>query len=200
VLPGVSISATSSTVPGVFMTTTDSAGAYRFADLPPGDYTLIAELAGFARFRRAPVTVQAGLTVDLNFVMGLGAITETLEIKQDAPLLDTQNAVLAVNISGELQRAMPLSERREWFGAVMLAPGVTTSEAANNEKLLYVHGADATANIVQIDGADMTPTLGSTLRYVGLNTESIDDVQIKTAGVDASAPPVAARRTHRHRQ
>src|SRR5262249_1260307 len=43
-------------------------------------------------------------------------------------------------------------------------------------------------NIIQIDGADMSAALTAGPEYVSLNTDSIDDIQIKTAGVDASAP------------
>jgi hypothetical protein len=188
VLPGVSMSLTSANVPGIRTATTDRDGRYRFPDVPPGSYTIVAELDGFSRFVRTPITVSAGLNVTVDVSMSVGAISETIEVKQETPLLESQSALQAVNISGEMLRAMPLSERREWFGAVTLAPGVTTSESVNNEKLIYVHGADFSANIVQIDGADMTPTLGSTLRYTSLNTDAIDDMQIKTAGVDASAP------------
>jgi hypothetical protein len=188
VLPGVSISATSDSVPGVFAATTNRAGQYRLGDLPPGTYTVVARLSGFAQFVRAGIVVRAGLNLDLDVTMSLGDITELIEVTEETPLLETKTAVHAVNVSGELERALPLSERREWFGALTLAPGVTSSESANNEKLLYVNGADAAANIVQIDGADMTPTIASTLRYTSLNMDAIDDVQIKTAGVDASAP------------
>lgn len=187
-LPGVTVSVTSPTVPGVYTATTDRDGRYRLADLPPGDYTIVAELAGFSRFVRTPVVVRSGLHLEVDFVMTVGAVTETIEVRADTPLLESQTAVQAVNIGSAIVRTMPLSERREWFGAVTLAPGVTSSETVNNEKLLFVHGADFAANIVQIDGADMTPTLASTLRYTSLNTDAIDDIQIKTAGVDASAP------------
>jgi Carboxypeptidase regulatory-like domain/TonB dependent receptor len=187
-LPGVAITATSATVPGIFTAITDRIGQYRILDLPPGDYTLVAELAGFSRFVRTTIGVRAGLNLELDFVMTVGEITEVLEVRQDTPLLESQNAVRSVNIDGTLIRSMPLSERREWFGALTLAPGVVTSEFANSEKLLYVHGADYSANIVQIDGADVTPAVASTLKYIALNTDAIDDMQIKTSGVDASAP------------
>src|SRR5262249_23266864 len=182
------VSVTSPTVPGVYSATTDRDGQYRLADLPPGDYTIVAELTGFSRFVRTPVVVRSGLHLEVDFVMTVGAVTDTIEVRAATPLLESQTAIQAVNIGSAIVRTMPLSERREWFGAVTLAPGVTSSETVNNEKLLFVHGADFAANIVQIDGADMTPTLASTLRYTSLNTDAIDDIQIKTAGVDASAP------------
>src|SRR5262249_51277491 len=117
VLPGVAVSATSPTVPGIRTTTTDSSGAYRLADLPPGEYTLGAELSGFARFAWTPIVVRAGLNVEVNITMKVGSVAETVEVRQDAPLLETRNAAQAVNVSGELLRGIPLSERREWFGA-----------------------------------------------------------------------------------
>jgi hypothetical protein len=188
VLPAVSMTAESPSAPLTYTAATDRTGLYRFGDLPPGDYTIKAELTGFAHVLRTPVTVRAGLNVRVDVEMTVGSVTEMVEVKQETPLLESQSGLQAVNISGELLRAMPISEHREWFGAVLLAPGVTTSETTNNEKLIYVHGADSAANIVLIDGADMTPTIGATLRYTSLNTDAIDDTQIKTAGVDASAP------------
>jgi hypothetical protein len=41
---------------------------------------------------------------------------------------------------------------------------------------------------VQIDGADVTNASRSGVSYLNLNTDAIDDIQIKTAGVDAAAP------------
>lgn len=187
-IPGVLVTAVSPTVPVIYDATTDASGQYRLIDLPPGDYTIAGELAGFARFVRTPVTMRAGLHVTVDMVLRLGSIDERVEVRQDTPLLDTAHAGQSVNVSGELLRAIPLLERREWFGAMTIAPGVTSAEWVNNERLFFVHGADSNANVVQIDGADMTPTAVSPMRYVNLNSDAVDDLQIKTSGVDASTP------------
>jgi hypothetical protein len=105
VVPGVAVTATSATVPGTYAATTDRAGQYRLRDLPPGDYTIVAELAGFARVVRTPVTIRAGLNVQADLVMKIGAIGETIEVRQDTPLLETRTGAQAVNISGELLRS-----------------------------------------------------------------------------------------------
>lgn len=187
VVPGVAVSATSPTVPGVYKTTTNRAGQYRFGDLPPGDYTIVAELAGFARFLRAPITVRAGLNVEVNVDMRVGDVGETVEVRVETPLLETRNGAQAVNVSGELLRGIPLTERREWFGALALAPGVITADYGSS-KLFYVHGADPQATIIQIDGADVTPAAKAGVTYLSLNTDTVDDIQIQTAGLDASSP------------
>ena len=187
-IPGVLITATSTSVPGLFTATTDLEGQYRLTELPPGDYTILAELPGFAKVARGPVAVRSGINLVASLTMKVGAFDEMVHVTGDTPILETQNAVRSVNVSGELLRATPLSERREWYSALALAPGVTTAEWVNNEKLIYVHGADQAANVVQIDGADVTNASRSGVSYVNLNTDAIDDIQIKTAGIDASSP------------
>jgi hypothetical protein len=187
VVPGVLVSATSVTVPGVYSTTTDSVGQYRLENLPPGDYTLVAELSGFARFVRKAITIQTGLNGDVNIPMKVGGVDETVEVHQDTPLLETRNATQSVNISGELLRGTPLTEKREWFGALSLVPGVSTALFAGLPQI-YVHGSDPSANVVQIDGANVDTSTNAGVTYLSLNTDIVDDMQIKTSGVDASSP------------
>ncbi len=186
-LPGVALSAIGKTTPTTRQASSDRDGQYRLSQLPPGQYELVAELTGFQRYS-LEITVSVGNDLSANIRMTVGGIDETVVVSEAAPLLDTRSGGHAVNISGELLRSLPLSERREWFGALLLAPGVTSSEFANNAKMFYVHGADSTAQVIQIDGADMTPSGLSDVRFVGLSTDAIEDMQIKTAGVDASAP------------
>ena len=67
-LPGVTVTATTPGSPTKATTVSDGEGAYRFPILPPGDYSLVAELSGFAKHVRNGVQVQAGknIAVDLS--------------------------------------------------------------------------------------------------------------------------------------
>jgi hypothetical protein len=187
VVPGASVSATSRTVPGVYRTATDQHGTYRLIDLPPGEYDLVVEMPGFAAVRRSGVRVRAGLSIPVHFQMNVGDVNETLEVRAETPLLETRNGTQAVNVSGELLRSVPLSERREWYGSLAVAPGVTTADYAGS-KLIYVRGADPSTTLVQIDGADVTAAARPGVTYLQMNTDAIDDIQIQTAGLNASAP------------
>ena len=60
-MPGVSITARSPTVPGEFIATTGLDGQYRLGDLPPGDYTMVAELTGTSVVRDRPFDHQPRL-------------------------------------------------------------------------------------------------------------------------------------------
>ena len=49
VLPGATVTAASPTVPGVRTAISDVQGDYRLIDLPPGEYTIVAERSGVRR-------------------------------------------------------------------------------------------------------------------------------------------------------
>lgn len=186
-MPGVAISARSDGAPGVYRTTTDRTGTYHLTDLPPAEYEITAEIAGFATVKRAAVVVRAGLAATVDLTMVVGGIGETVEVRMETPLLDTRHGSQAVNVSGELLRSVPLTERREWYGALAATPGVVTSEFAGS-KLFYVRGSDTGMTLVQIDGADVTAAGRPGVSYVQLNTDAIDDIQIQTGGPSAAAP------------
>jgi hypothetical protein len=186
-MPGVVVSARSDSAPGVYRATSDRVGTYHLVDLPPAEYAITAELSGFATFKRPAVLVRAGLTATVDVTMKVGAIGETVEVRVETPLLETRHGGQAVNVGGELLRGVPLSERREWFGALAAVPGVVTSEFAGT-KLFYIRGADNGMALMQVDGTDVTSAQKTSLNFLQLNTDAIDDIQIQTGGPSAAAP------------
>ena len=65
-MPGVSITATSPEAISPGTAVTDGEGAYRLLNLPPGTYTITAELPGFAVYRREGVLVRTGSNFQLD--------------------------------------------------------------------------------------------------------------------------------------
>jgi len=186
VLPGTTVTATTPDAPGLFTAISDAEGLYRLVDLPPGTYTLTAELPAFAKFLREPVIVRAGLNVLFDIDMKRGGISEVLEVKAEPPLLESKQPVQAINISGDFQRSVPILPRRNWADFMMLTPGV--SVGTNNVALFfYVHGVDFDEHVIQIDGADVASGQQNQLSYISLNPDALQDVEIKLAGVDASS-------------
>src|SRR5690348_9716670 len=66
VLPGVTVSATSSALMGVQTSVTDGGGNYRFPALPPGTYTVTFELPGFNTLKRENIQIAMGFTATVN--------------------------------------------------------------------------------------------------------------------------------------
>jgi len=186
VLPGATITATTPDAPGLFTVVSDADGLYRLIDLPPGSYALTADRSAFAKFRREPVVVRAGLNVLLDIELTRNGIVEALDVKAEPPLLESKQPVQAINISGEFQRSAPILPRRNWADFMLLTPGV--SVGSNNVALFFwVHGVDFDEHVIQIDGADVASGQQNQLSYISLDPDSLQDVEVKLAGVDASS-------------
>jgi hypothetical protein len=93
---------------------------------------------------------------------------------------------IGVNISGDLQRALPLSALRTWADALTLVPGVTTSQARFQTYSLF--GTAHPSGVALIDGADATSVLQGSTLYSQFGRDTFSDIQAKTGGVDASTP------------
>src|SRR5262249_24818814 len=132
-----------------------------------------------------------GLNLAVDIVLTVGAMSETVQVVGESPMLEVLKPVQAVNISGELQRALPLGTRRDFSEFLEVTPGVTarTFDQGTGGQVYMLRGSQIENHVVQVDGADMGSfRQGWAGLYVGLSTDSIEDTQVNTGGVDASAP------------
>ena len=77
-IPGAVVTASSPVTGLVRETTSDESGLYRLASLPVGTYTVAASLPSFARFERADIVFNIGQTRDLDIILRVAALAETL--------------------------------------------------------------------------------------------------------------------------
>jgi hypothetical protein len=172
--------------PVVKTATTAPDGSYRVADLAPGTYRVTSEARGFATLVRENVVVREGLQLSLDLTMPVGGVSEVVEVGGDTPMLESKSAVKAVNIGGDLQRALPLSALRTWADVLTLVPGITSTQARLQTYSLY--GTQHPSGVALIDGADATSVLQGSTLYSQFGRETFSDIQVKTAGVEASTP------------
>jgi hypothetical protein len=206
VLPGTTVTLTA--VGGGFHQTViaDDRGAYRLANVPAGAYELTAELAGFSIATVTGITVRAGVAAIVDLTLAPSGVQESVVVRRQTPLLESDTALRALNLSGETQRALPLSSRRAWSDAMFLTPGAVMKESGGGARhIFHVHGSDIDANVMQVDGADVGPAVQALQYLTNLSDTTIEDVQVKTAAVDASSPlglgavlNVAAKRGTNH--
>jgi hypothetical protein len=191
VLPGVTIAATSVTTAGAATAVSEADGSYRLLGLAPGEYTVTADLAGFATYVRRGILVRAGLNLGLEIALAIDTLHEAVQVVAESPMLEVHEPVQAVNISGELQRSVPLSSRKDFTDFLEVTPGVTarTLDQGNGAQVYMLRGSDIDNHVIQIDGSDIGSfRQGLAGQYVGLSSEAIQDTQVKTGGVDAAAP------------
>lgn len=188
-MPGVTVTAKSSAATRPLVTITDDTGAYRLLNVPPGDYTVSAELTGFSTAIRENLSVRAGLNLAIDFTLSVGALAESVKVTADNPLLEASGATQAVNVSNEMQRSLPLAGHRHWSEFLRLVPGaVSRDSTVNQAATFYIHGAGIVSFSTLVDGADITSAVNPWQAYSALPDETAADVQIKTNGFDAATP------------
>jgi hypothetical protein len=189
-VPGVTITATSAALIQPATAVTDSEGYYRLINLPPGTYSIAAELTGFASYKREEILLRAGATFQVDVTMKIGSLQETVTVSGDSPMLEVSKPSNVLNISGEFQRDMPIQARRNWSDFLEITPGVHSRpfDDGSGRMVYFGHSTEHFAHVIQLEGAIASNYQDAQVTYVAMGADMIDDVQVKTGGVDASAP------------
>ena len=58
----------------------------------PATYTVVAEAPGFKKFERQHVIVATQETVSLDLTMEIGSVSESVEVTDEIPLIESSNA------------------------------------------------------------------------------------------------------------
>jgi hypothetical protein len=104
--------------------TTGPDGAYVLAELPAGDYTVMAESAGLSPSAQN-VQVNVGLDTSANFdLTKVQKVVQQLEVTEEAPVIETTRDVLGQVVERRLVNELPLNGR-DFGKLVALTPGTT---------------------------------------------------------------------------
>ncbi len=140
---------------------TDQSGAYQFVNLTPGQYRVEIEKQGFRKFVRENVLVEVQSTVRIDVAMQVGDVTQILEVSEQTPLLQTENAALGQVVEARKVLEMPLNGRNV-FSLVALVPGVVPGGQSSGTPTgtnpfawanFQIGGGQANQSASYIDGA-----------------------------------------------
>lgn len=123
VIPGATVTVTNVGKGIAHSYTTNDAGAYAAQNLEPGTYSVKAEAAHFQGMARQNVQLEVARTLRIDFQMVPGAVNETISVSEQAPLVNTSNAVLESTFTNEQIVQLPL-QGRDFQNLVVLNPGV----------------------------------------------------------------------------
>src|ERR1700747_2274594 len=90
---------------------TGGAGLYVFTFLPAGVYVLEAKAQGFKQYRQEGITLAAGQSAEQQVSLVVGAVTESIEVTSQAPLLNADNANISEDLSARFAEDLPLNFR-----------------------------------------------------------------------------------------
>ena len=118
-------------------------GEYRFVSVPPGNYQLAVEHAGFERVVRRGFTVEVGAEVRIDVALQVGAVTETVNVSAAAPLLETENASVSTEVDTKQVADLALNGRNV-MNLIELAPGVIQGTGASGNPIANTNGGTVT--------------------------------------------------------
>lgn len=124
VLPGASVTARNQDTGLVRTAVTEGAGTYRLQALPPGTYTVTAELAGFSTQERRNLVLVIDQSAVADFQLKTATISETVTVTGEAPIVETRTSTVATAITSAQIQDLPVASRR-WIDLAMLTPGVS---------------------------------------------------------------------------
>ncbi len=114
---------------GISLETNSSAsGGYSFSPVRTGHYVISVTATGFSKTTQTNLTVAVSQNLQVNVQLKPGAATETVEVTDAPPQLQTEDASLGQTVTEQSVNALPLNGRNFTFLA-QLGAGVNTPQA-----------------------------------------------------------------------
>ncbi|MBI3693942.1 MAG: TonB-dependent receptor [Acidobacteria bacterium] len=191
VVPNVKVTAVSRATNLESTTTSNTAGVYNLLFLPVGSYNLTAEVSGFKKTVLGPFTLEVNQTARVDINLQVGEVTQSVEIVDIAPILQTESTQTGDVITGTTTTALPINGR-SFASLTLLVPGsITPNPGSFNSPSRafsggrpYVNGNREQGNNFLLDGVDSNETVGNVVGY-NPNLDAIGEIKILTGNAPA---------------
>jgi hypothetical protein len=124
VVAGAKVSARNAATGVTTDTTSNTSGAYSIVNLIPGNYDVSVSATGFST-TVSKVTLTVGAQQQMNIKLTVGAVSQTVVVTGEAPVIEMTNATLSGNIQSTQIVELPLNGR-DWASLATLEPGVAS--------------------------------------------------------------------------
>ena len=177
-LPGATVSLTSPALPGVRVTTSDSAGAFAIRALPPGAYDVAFELAGLPA-QSVQAVLAIGGTTELDVTIRAVSAAEAVLVTAATPSM-LATAAGTFTLSATATDQLPVG--RTPAHVAELSPALSNNTPNANQ--VTVNGAFAFDNVFMIDGVDINDNLLGSPDNLFIE-EAVEETQIMTSALSA---------------
>ena len=109
---------------------TNELGRYLAASLPVGSYRMVVQKEGFRTVVREPILISAQSNLAVDFTLQLGALTDTVTVSAESPLLDVSATSNPSNLTAKFIDDLPMivfGEKRNITDNLRFLPGNTSS-------------------------------------------------------------------------
>src|SRR5579862_4789085 len=180
---------------------TDGSGYYRFANLPPGTYTITVTAQGFTVLKRENLILEVGHLPNVDFALQVGASETVVEVSGAAPAVDVTTNVTQTNITQDVVQDVP--HGRSFQSVIQFAPsarneplqgnatqssgtgGCSAGSCSNGgDHGFSVAGGSDSENSYLVEGQETANIIGG-YSHTNVPFDFIQEVQIKSSGIEA---------------
>jgi hypothetical protein len=198
VVPNVTVTATSVDTGQSRTATTGADGSYKISLLPPGNYRVQFEVAGFGAVSVPSVTVNVTETNVLDRRLAVGSQSQEITVQGETETtIQTSDATVGTVLAGKSISDLPLTTRN-YTNLLGLSSGASAavfnaSSLGRGSQDIAVNGGSLNQNNYQMDGVSINVASGSgsTVDNGGnagipiANPDSIQEFKIQTSLFDA---------------
>ncbi|MGB6689230.1 MAG: TonB-dependent receptor [Terracidiphilus sp.] len=174
-----------------FFETSDSTGRYLFRSVPPGLYTVVAEMTGFEKTERTGIRVDISENPTANLSLKVATSTATVEVKSQTQRLDAEDATTGLVVDRRFINDLPLVDRYV-MDLTSLTPGVTEADdqcstGCTGTNFISNGSRNSTADVL-MDGATVTnyePNGGVTQVTYTPSAEAVDEFRVEQSNFSA---------------
>lgn len=175
-------------------TNTNENGNWLVQFLLPGSYQFTVTSPGFKTLRRDHIVLQTADAKTIDVQIDIGAVSESVDVTAEAPLIDTTAAISGTVITTQELNEIPSASRIPTLLAT-LSPGVMAQDQNNNVAHMWSYNAasqftvdggrnNVYSNNFQLDGMPNTKS-GGNINYIP-SMDSVSEFRIITNAYDAS--------------
>jgi trimeric autotransporter adhesin len=190
VIPGASVTLTNESTNISREVVTNEVGQYNFPAVPPGTYTLKAQIAGYKSYESKGLNVGTQQFITLDVTLGVGAIEESITVTGQSPIIDTSTASTGGVLDRQALEALPAPGRNAFLIGITIPtvvavgdPQFNRQQDQSNASIVSLGGGGMRANNYLIDGVPVTELVGRSV--VNPTIEALEEVKVQVHTYDA---------------
>ena len=186
VVPGAAVTARNNGTNKEDAATTDDQGRFKVVNLQPGLYTVTVNSSGFSPYVQERVVVEVGRETSLEVSLSIGAVTGSVDVSAEAPVINTTQQDFSSNINQTSINELPINGRRA-SSFVLLTPGAVPD---GDFGLISFRGISGLLNNSTVDGGNNNQAFfaeeaGRTRISSSISQAAVREFQVNTSNYSA---------------
>jgi hypothetical protein len=192
VVPGATVIITNRATNVATSAVTNDDGNFVTPNLQVGAYTVAATKQGFKKALRTGLTLEVDQRAEINLTLETGAVSETIEVTSQAPLVDTTTATFGKVIESRRVQDLPVNGRNA-LALVLLAPSVQSGagptasgfgDRGTQVSLIRINGSPLASNNFVVDGLSSINVYVPDVN-INPNVDAVQEFKVQTNTMSA---------------